>query len=56
MLGLKKAARGTSDAGFNTAKLLVEKVKDLMEYNSHVHVKLNGFGPGRYNECSSYSL
>ncbi|KAJ3359755.1 hypothetical protein HDU91_004821 [Kappamyces sp. JEL0680] len=48
MLGLKKAARGSSDAGYNTAKLLVEKLGEKIDKNIPMHLKLKGFGPGRY--------
>ncbi|KAJ3301802.1 hypothetical protein HDV03_000305 [Kappamyces sp. JEL0829] len=41
-------ARGSSDAGYNTAKLLVEKLGEKIDKNIPMHLKLKGFGPGRY--------
>ena len=84
LLGLKKAARSSSDAGFNTTALLLKKLSDLKvpgffrtsttpvsptavesslkgngklptsslrysaSYSPSIHVKLKGFGKGRF--------
>ncbi|KAJ3290889.1 hypothetical protein HK104_006472 [Borealophlyctis nickersoniae] len=60
--GLKKSARGTSDAGFQAATQLVEHTESLdprkmnevhrnlniqHELSRGVHLKVKGFGPGR---------
>ncbi|KAI8898796.1 hypothetical protein BC833DRAFT_648438 [Globomyces pollinis-pini] len=48
-VGLKKANRGTSDAGYQAALSMAQKaelkVNDIKE--NGVHLKLRGFGPGR---------
>ena len=44
---LKGSHRGTSDAGALTAGLLVKRVTDLGLVISNLHVRLDGFGPGR---------
>jgi small subunit ribosomal protein S11 len=48
VVGLKKANRGSSDAGYQVALRVMELVKQ--KFNAPqptVHVMLNGFGPGR---------
>ena len=45
--GLKKAARGTSDAGYQAGLQCVQKVVQKGIVRPTVHIKLNGFGPGR---------
>ncbi|KAL2918219.1 28S ribosomal protein S11, mitochondrial [Polyrhizophydium stewartii] len=48
MCGLKKAARGTSDAGYQAVLALTEKAKQKnIEMPFGVHLRLAGFGPGR---------
>ena len=56
--GLKKANRGTTDAGFVTVSELIRKVKEKkIVISNGIHIKLKGFGPGRNNAfraiCSS---
>ncbi|KAI8825838.1 uncharacterized protein EV422DRAFT_491556, partial [Fimicolochytrium jonesii] len=50
-LGLRKAARGTSDAGYQTVAHLAEKKYhgvDLKRATEEgIHMKFSGFGPGR---------
>ncbi|TPX51077.1 hypothetical protein SeMB42_g01416 [Synchytrium endobioticum] len=46
-VGLKKAKRGTSDAGSQAAVSLTEKIKAKGISLHAVHVILKGFGPGR---------
>ncbi|TPX31458.1 hypothetical protein SmJEL517_g05221 [Synchytrium microbalum] len=47
-VGLRKAARGTSDAGYQAAVSLTEKVKAKgISMVPQMHVILKGFGPGR---------
>ena len=43
-IGLKKAKRGSSDAGYMACLSLLEKVKTIP---FGLHLKLKGFGPGR---------
>ncbi|KAJ1337014.1 hypothetical protein BSLG_006774 [Batrachochytrium salamandrivorans] len=46
--GLKKAARGTSDAGYQAVLALTEKVKERnIPISDGVHLRISGFGPGR---------
>lgn len=42
-IGLKKAARGTSDAAYQATTTLLKRFPNL----GLVHLKLQGFGPGR---------
>lgn len=47
MCGLKKAARSTSDAGFQATVNLTQKAKQMGVYPTGVHLVLKGFGAGR---------
>ncbi|EGF76818.1 hypothetical protein BATDEDRAFT_6087, partial [Batrachochytrium dendrobatidis JAM81] len=46
--GLKKAARGTSDAGHQAVLALTEKVESKnITMSNGIHLRIAGFGPGR---------
>ena len=46
-IGLKKANRGTSDAGYQTMVSLADKTVKLKNMSDGIHLRMNGFGPGR---------